>query len=144
MKYLPLRNSTFTIIDDEDYEIYSQWEWSLISKRYAGRWDKLTKTNVYLHRLINNTSDGFDTDHINRDKLDNRRSNLRSVTRSQNMSNCVQKNNTSGYRGVSWHKQRRKWAARAKIDGIYKSLGLFETPLEASKVYESAVADRFI
>lgn len=114
-----------------------------MAKGYVGRWDGEAKKHIYLHRMINNTPKGMDTDHKNRNRLDNRRSNLRTFSRSQNMSNTMQKNNTSGYRGVSWHKQRNKWTSRAKINGEYKSLGLFNSKEEAYKVYLEAVALRF-
>lgn len=139
MKYLPLSKGLFAKVDDSDYEWAVKHKWHIVSGRYAGRDSEGKK--LYLHRIINNTPDGFDTDHINRDKLDNRRINLRTVTRQLNMNNCdPQRNNTSGYRGVSWHKQRSKWSARTKVNGVYKSLGLFSTPEAASKAYEEAVA----
>lgn len=142
MKYLLLRNGGQTIVDDDMYDYLSQWSWGRVAGRYAGR--SITKNGasriLYLHRYINDTPDGQDTDHINQDKLDNRRCNLRTLARSQNMRNCMQRNNTSGYRGVSWHTQRNKWTARAKIGGIYKSLGLYDTPEEASKAYQDTIA----
>lgn len=142
MKYLLLSKGLFAIVDDADFDYLNQWKWHVAAKGYAARDARVDgkKIKIYMHKLINGTADGYDTDHINRDKLDNRRANLRQVTRSVNMRNCLQSNNTSGYRGVSWHKQRSKWTARAKINGSYKSLGLFDTPEEASCAYQNAVA----
>lgn len=143
MKYLPLTQGKAAVVDDDVYDWLNQWKWHLASGRYAARDVRIgkLKRKIYMHVVVNETPEGFDTDHINQNKLDNRRSNLRTLTRSQNMRNCLQVNNTSGFRGVSWHKQRRKWAVRAKVDGRYKSLGLYNSPEEASMVYQKAIAE---
>lgn len=149
MKYIPLTQGKYTVVDDKDYEYLNQWKWCLRGRPghyYAGRVVQKNNvvTTIWMHRLINNTPDGYETDHRNRNKLDNQRRNLRTFTHAQNVLNAgPQRNNKSGYRGVSWHKQRKKWTARAKIDGKYKSLGLFTSPKEASKVYQEAVKHRF-
>jgi len=63
---------------------------------------------VYMHRVVNNTPDNLQTDHINHNQLDNRRINLRSVTNQQNAFNAsLNKANTSGTKGVSWSKERK-------------------------------------
>ena len=63
-----------------------------------------------MHKLINKTPDNFDTDHINRNGLDNRRKNLRIATRRANKINAnTYKNNTSGIKGVYWHKRDKIW-----------------------------------
>jgi hypothetical protein len=75
-------------------------------------------------------------DHINRVKDDNRWSNLRHATNSQNNINSKkQKNNTSGYVGVSWHNATRKWSARIGYKGKKLHLGVYETIEEAVDVY---------
>lgn len=75
-------------------------------------------------------------DHINRNKLDNRRENLRIVTRKTNSYNLpVCKRNTSGVRGVSWHKTRGKWRAHIYKDYKQIHLGVFTT-------FEDAIAAR--
>jgi len=91
-----------------------------------------------MHRFINNTPDGFETDHIDRDKLNNRRENLRTATTSQNHGNLKAfKNNKLGVKGVSLHKCG-KYVAQIKIgkDNIY--LGLFSTIEDAKKSYDEA------
>ena len=88
-----------------------------------------------MHRFINNTSKGFDTDHINRDKLDNRRSNLRTVTTIENQRNTnTRKDNKSGYKGVTWNKQRNKWHVSIRVDTKLIFLGLYSNLQEASLV----------
>lgn len=71
-----------------------------------------------MHRFLLKTPKGLETDHINRDKLDNRRSNLRIVSRTQNSINRdMPPNNTSGYKGVTWYKRDRYWQAQIKTKG---------------------------
>ena len=85
-----------------------------------------------MHRVINQTPINMDTDHINRNKLDNRRCNLITVTRRQNQMNVgLRKDNTSGIKGVCWDKQSNKWRVSVKISGRQYYLGLFNDKLEA-------------
>lgn len=71
-------------------------------------------------------------DHINQVKTDNRIVNLRDVSRLLNARNGTMKgNNTSGYNGVTWHKDRKKWCAQANVNGKRVYLGLFEDKEEA-------------
>ena len=97
-----------------------------------------------LHRLLTNAKKGFDVDHINNNGLDNRLSNLRVCTRSQNKANSRKyKNNKSGYRGVSWDKSKNKWRAQIGIRGKNYRLGRFNDPLEAYSVYKKAAYKAF-
>src|SRR5690625_2974198 len=76
------------------------------------------------------------TDHINRDSLDNRKNNLRAATGSLNTANRgMQSNNTSGYKGVSWAKGSGKWSVDVWINRKKHYLGLFECKHEAARVY---------
>lgn len=79
-------------------------------------------------------------DHINGNRNDNRLSNLRDVTRQENMHNQrnKSKNNKSGYRGVSRNSASGKWVAQIEINNEGKYLGLFLTAEEASEAYEAA------
>jgi hypothetical protein len=80
------------------------------------------------------TGDSRQGDHINRDRLDNRRANLRIVTLAENRQNlAAQRGSTSAYRGVSWDKQAEKWRASAKLDGKAKFLGTFEREEDAGR-----------
>lgn len=81
------------------------------------------------HRLIFMLHHGFmpqEIDHINGDRADNRIENLRSVTRSQNQYNKRPQRNSSGYRGVTWHKKTGKWLVRVGLNNKNKSLGYYD------------------
>lgn len=95
----------------------------------------------YAHRLawlyVTGKWPEGDTDHINRNKADNRFENLRDVGRVSNAQNRLapNANSSSGFLGVSWSKAAKKWAAGIKVDGRRRHLGLFETPQEAHAAY---------
>lgn len=83
-------------------------------------------------------------DHINGDKSDNRFENLRLSNQSQNSANSrTPKNNTSGFKGVCWHKKAKKWAARIKVNRQEIYLGLFKTKEEAAEAYNKAALEHF-
>ncbi len=84
----------------------------------------------------------LEVDHIDGRKTDNRLQNLRMATASQNHQNCgVRKSNTSGFKGVSWGRDRSKWQAQIKLSGKGKHLGYFDTPELAYAAYCAAAAE---
>jgi hypothetical protein len=86
-------------------------------------------THISLHRLILDYPDGFQVDHINHNRLDNRRSNLRAVTLQENICNAKgarADNTTSGHRGVSWNRRQEKWVVQVRVKGELKYKRLFE------------------
>ena len=93
--------------------------------------------DIRLHRFIVNCPEGMQVDHINNNTLDNRRSNLRVCTIPENSRNCKKyRNNTSGFKGVSWNVRIKKWQAYISIGGSKnKNLGCYNTPEEAYKAY---------
>tara|TARA_R110000751_G_scaffold207745_1_gene311540 strand:+ start:198 stop:683 length:486 start_codon:yes stop_codon:yes gene_type:complete len=117
-------------LDKNSYVIYSSTKDGLIRKR--------------LHRILMGEPEDLVVDHINRDPLDNRRENLRIVSRQENQMNLsMKKTNKSGITGVSWHKDANKW--RADIAYKYKHiyLGYFDTLEEARKAREDAEEEYF-
>jgi len=133
MKRIKLSQNKFALVDDEDFDWLNQWRWWINDNGYAIR-SVWKGKKIRMHRLINQTPEGADTDHINRNKIDNRRGNLRTVTRSQNnMNTGLWKHNTSGVKGVTWDKFRYKWIAQIHIKGKHIHLGRYEE-LDSAKL----------
>lgn len=142
MKKIPLTKGKFAIIDDEDYSLVSKYKW-YYSHGYAVY---KNKNILFMHRLILNTPKESYTDHINGDKLDNRRCNLRLCSKSQNGANCkkTQKKKTSSkYKGVCWDKIRKKWKASIKFNYLGINLGYFLNEQDAAKAYNEAAIKYF-
>jgi HNH endonuclease/AP2 domain len=130
MKEIKLTNSDLVVlVDDEYYEFLNQRNWSLHTSGYA------QSGKIYMHRMLNNTPRGMVTDHINRNKLDNRIENLRTCTRSQNQQNRVLDLGKVKFRGVTFDKRKNKYQARIKINGYHQHIGLFKTAEEAAQAY---------
>lgn len=144
-----------TLVDDDIYDRFCAFVWYVNDKGYAtgrlsmGRGRKQPGKKgrskiVLLHRLINETPPGKFTDHINRDKLDNRRCNLRSVTTSENMHNTdMRSTNTSGATGVLWSSYHKGWLARIVLRGKTVRLGCFHNFEEAREIVERAKREIF-
>lgn len=139
----------FLIIDSDDFPRVSKLRWHLSSTGYPRAniylgYSKEKKRGmnkaIYIHNLILGKHESKDVDHINRNKLDNRKENLRFATRGQNMANAgMSAHNTSGIKGVSWHKQHQKWCAITRVNGKNKCLGLFNSKYEASRAYRAKI-----
>lgn len=83
-------------------------------------------------------------DHINFDRLDNRWSNLRCASQSQNMANVrLRATNTSGVHGVTWDKDRQKWRAQLRVGGKQVNLGRYDSKDEASEVVKAAAREQW-
>lgn len=110
-----------TRVDRKDFERFGGMSWHLSSNGYVrgstgGRRDKRC---IYLHRLILDIDGtGLHADHINGDRLDNRRCNLRAVTQAENNQNLrLSRSNSSGHRGVYWSTRKQRWKVQVKHDG---------------------------
>ena len=113
--------------------------------RVTGRYRQIgiDGRHYYAHRLawlyMTGEWPSDDIDHIDGDRLNNRFSNLREASRAQNMANGrTPATNTSGFKGVSFDRQRGRWQAFIKIDGKTKNLGRFKTPEDAHAAYVAA------
>jgi hypothetical protein len=151
MQEISLTKGQVAIIDDADWPIVSEHQWYALWNKdtrsfYAltgirkadGRW-----TTTQMHRLILGAQKGQQVDHLNHNTLDNRRSNIRLCTRSQNMHNRGnQRNNTSGYKGVFLHKQTGQWRTQIAINGKIIYLGRYKTPELAYIAYCQAAKER--
>jgi len=135
---LPQHNS-YAIVDDADYDKLKTYSWSRSGRGDVVAWDKGNNKLVKMHRLIMEAPPNVEVDHINRNPLDNRRDNLRYCNSSQNKCNRLkQHNNKSGYKGVSWHKQRKKWTVRCGHHGKHHYIGLFDDKEDAARAYDAA------
>lgn len=144
MKTIELTRGQCTAVDDDDYEWVSKVKWYARkngSTYYACR-NKMTDVGqrvFFLHNYIVSHAKGLYVDHINGDGLDNRKSNLRICTFSQNLCNKARyKNNTSGYKGVSWNNHAKRWECQIRHGGVKDFLGYFDDPVEAAQTYDAA------
>lgn len=148
MKCIELTKGQVAIVDDADFMELAQWKWSLTSKGYAhrGRKDgeKWPTRHIYMHHLvIGRPARGFEVDHKNLNRADNRRENLRFVTRGQNMMNkSIQSNNTSGVKGVWFCKSENKFRAAININGK-RVVKKFHTFAEATAYRELMEAKHY-
>lgn len=125
------------MVDDQDYEWLNQYYWQANKQLCVNT--KINGVRVLIHRLILNPDKNIEIDHIDGNRLNNQRSNLRLATSSQNKCNRgPRKDCVSGYKGVSWHKQNKKWTARIMGDGKYRYLGLFLNIQDAVNAYNQA------
>ncbi len=142
---VPLSQGKFAIIDAVDAERILPYKWHC-SLGYAVRNrrkpDGPGAPIIRMHRVINDTPDGMETDHVDGDRLNNRRSNLRSVTMSQNSCNSrTYASNTSGYRGVSWAKREKRWTAQIWLNQKHRHVGYFATAEEAARARDAAALE---
>lgn len=145
MKKIKLTRNKFAIVDDKDYPILSASKWYCTNAGYAQRDLYSERKKILMHRFILGAGSGESVDHINGNKLDNRRLNLRLCSQSNNCKNlsCSRKNNSSGYKGVSLNKKYKKW--EAYITNNYKRvfLGYFDTKKEAGLAYNAKALELY-
>jgi hypothetical protein len=119
-------NGTTMLFDAGDLELVSAHNWHVDNMGYPCAWNEGQKTR--LHRLlVRNVPDGLVVDHVNRNKLDNRRKNLRVVTqRTNSLNSSIRSNNTSGVSGVFFDKRAKRWRAQIYKDGKTTHVGIFD------------------
>jgi len=141
---IPLTQGKFAKVDPDDYICLSQFRWHCKTNPNATSAVRSTTSaakqkRIYMHRLIADTPPHLVCDHINHNGLDNRKANLRNCTLTQNNANSrPAKNSSSKYKGVSFNKTRKKFAAYIKKNGKQKHLGHFTNEIEAAKAYDQA------
>lgn len=145
MMKIQLTKGKETIVDDENYEKLSKFKWVLSDNGYAIRWGtKSERKTVFMHCQIIERPKGFEVDHINGDRLDNRRENLRIVTLEQNRFNRKKQLGTSSiFKGVQWHKCHKKWIACIRFRKKLIHLGYYDSEQEAALAYNNAATRYF-
>lgn len=153
--WLPLPGSDFFLVDDVDLEIFdSPGAWHALrnaGRAYVRRWIRRDgkQAPLNLHRLVAERAgmriDGLHVDHINGDTLDNRRSNLRPATASQNGANRRRLRSGTGseFKGVGWRAHKRRWRATIVVQGQERHLGLFRREQVAAAAYDQAAIEAF-
>lgn len=144
MKKIKLTNGKYSLVSDSDFFELSKYKWwrtDRTSNQYAERsfWDKNKKRvrKVLMHRIIMGlkTGDKRQIDHIDGNGLNNQRTNLRICTLQKNQHNRRrQKNNTSGYKNITWVKETKKWRVAIDYNNKTYNLGRYKNKMEAKKV----------
>ncbi|MCL2932628.1 MAG: hypothetical protein MGG11_10310 [Trichodesmium sp. MAG_R03] len=138
-KKILITRGQIVIVDEQDYQELSQYKWYLIdgfAARTIKKDDK--RTTIYMHRVIMDAPMGISVYHINHNKLDNQRENLRLVKGSARMHRRPSVKHSSKYRGVYWCKDKRKWIAEIKVYKKQIRLGRFEVEKDAAIAYDEA------
>ncbi len=137
---LGLSNGGAVIVDRDDEDRLSRHVWHRDTNGYAramlkidGRW-KL----VRMHRLLTQAPPDLYVDHIDCNRLNNTRANLRLCTPQQSVANIAKYRGQSRFKGVHWHKGAGKWMSQIKVAGRHVYLGLFENEEIAAAAYERA------
>lgn len=155
-KEIQLTQGKVTIVDDDLFEEVNKFKWHINTTHdknhnifYACRWfgwwqkRKLVLMHLYIYYLKTGSypEKGLELDHVNHDGLDNRFSNLRLATGTQNQANKrILKNNnmTSKYKGVSRYHSNNNWQAQIQVSGKKIHLGYFDSELEAAHAHDTA------
>jgi hypothetical protein len=144
IKLIPLTQGLNAIVDASDYYELSQWSWyatlNVCTRTYyAVRWDN--GRGVYMQNQI---MGGKGNDHRNKNTLDNRRSNLRKCTSSQNGANRGKnRNNSTGYKGVFKATEGSTFMARITVNRKPIYLGSFRDKESAARAYDTAAVANF-
>ena len=149
MRAIQLTQGKMSIVDDRDYEWLSKVEWYDVTG-YAARASSRKNDgqgkhhHTYMHRVIwekhnGPVPKGFELDHINGNRADNRLENLRLVTQSQNSANMHKMQpHSSRFKGVSRYKRDGNWQAYYRDERGKHHLGYFDTEEEAASAYDEA------
>lgn len=135
------------LFDVADLPLVQSVRWMVNAKGYVtGRLGTAPNLRIFkLHREILGLArgDGRVGDHINGDRLDNRRRNLRAVTNQRNVAHqaVINGRGSSRFRGVSWDADRHRWLTSVRIDGRTRSLGRFDTEEAAAAAVAAARAE---
>lgn len=128
-KLIPLTKGKFAKVSNEDYLELSKFNWCM-----SGDYAYNLKLGL-MHRYITGAPPGTEVDHIYGDTLDNRRSEIRIVSRALNAAN-KSKEEGREFKGIHWRRDKCKWCAEVKFEGIRHRLGYFEDKNRAAEAYD--------
>lgn len=146
MKEIQLTKGMFAFIDDEDFELVSQYKWHYCNGYANTRIYENGKSSKYIgmHRLIMQAKPGEQIDHINGIKRDNHRSNLRKCTPKDNPKNCkTPVTNTTGFKGVCYRKRAKLFSAQISVQNKSIHIGYFRTAESAAIAYDLAAIKHY-
>lgn len=140
---IPLGKNAFAKVDADMYDFLNQWNWHISAFGYAIRF--IDRDVVWMHKLVCPCEPGFEVDHINRDRTDNRRQNLRPATKVQNQGNRWKSSlgKTSKFKGVSRDSRSNCFAAYGRQHDRTFNLGTFKIEIEAAKAYNEWAKEYF-
>lgn len=139
---IPLTQGKVSLVDDDMYEFLTKYTWHAFQN--GGNWYAIRnvvrkdgkRTVEYMHHAVMGT---VGIDHKDGDGLNNTRNNLRLATKQQNSWNRkLQPSNTSGFKGVSWDSEKRRWRSRIAVSGKIRHLGYFDSVIRAACAYDEA------
>ncbi len=151
MKEIQLTQGKVALIDEADADLIEGYGWYAYRSPKNGEYyaqanvrrDQSRYTTIKMHRLIAAAESGEQVDHANHNGLDNRRSNLRRCTQSQNQANARKRKDSSGWKGVHFVKSSRVWRTRIQVRGRRILVGDFKNPEDAATAYNFAAAEHF-
>ena len=137
---VPLTQGAFAVIDRDDGPLVAPYNWSLsVGRRKFYACTAINRATARLHRIVRPDITSPELDHKDGDGLNCRKSNLRAASREENSHNAdVRRDNTSGYRGVSFVRTKGRWTARISANHQSHFLGFFDTPERAAQAYDDA------
>lgn len=149
MRKIKLTQGKYALVDDADFDWLAQWKWQYDKKlqhavrntyiKGSGKQGQKNDCHVMARDIMDCPADMV-VDHINHNRTDNQRENLRICTKQQNSFNKQQraKSNTSGFKGVSWNKNAAKWMAKINANNVQIYLGIYSDIREAIEAYNQA------
>jgi len=140
-----INNKGIALVDDSDFEWLNKYSW-YNNVGYARSFSNINNKIIrkYMHHFLINKIKGYEIDHIDGNRLNNQKENLRLVTRSQNNMNNSKRNNTSSkFKGVYFDKERNKWSVEIHLNNKKIFLGRFKSEIDAAKVYNEKAKELF-